>query len=140
VGSQTLSASTPGTTSPAAATRARRSPRHNSVVNALFHHADHAGAAACKEPHGLSSEDVRRPNLHVVIPSASLLTDVVVSHPLAPSHLYTASRAPLLVAQRAESYKQARYREVAATQSAVFLPFAVESTGGIGKSALSRTA
>ena len=46
--------------------------RHNSVVNALFYHADHAGAAACKEPQGLSTEDGRRPDLHIILPGTSV--------------------------------------------------------------------
>jgi hypothetical protein len=110
--------------------------RHNAVVQALFHHADHAGAAACKEPQGYSSEDGRRPDLHIVIPRASLLTDVVVSHPLAPSHIATAATRTLAVAKRAAAFKTSKYKQLAAAQSTTFIPFAVETTGGISSDAL----
>ena len=77
--------------------------RHDSVVNALYHHASHSGAAACKqEPPGLSTEDGRRPDLQIILPGACILTDVVVSHPLAPSHLLAASRSALIVARLLE--------------------------------------
>jgi len=39
-----------------------------------------------------------------------------------------------VVAQRAARYQQAKYKEVACTQLH-FIPFAVETTGGIGKDA-----
>ena len=109
--------------------------RHDSVVHALYHHSDHSGAAACKEPQGLSTEDGRRPDLQIVLPGASILTDVVVSHPLAPSHVSVASSKVLAVAQQAAKRKQAKYKDVAATQHAHFIPFAVETTGGISQEA-----
>ena len=84
--------------------------RHDSVVHALYHHSDHSGAAACKEPQGLSTEDGRRPDLQIVLPGASILTDVVVSHPLAPSHVSVASTTVLAVAQQAAKRKQASTR------------------------------
>jgi hypothetical protein len=109
--------------------------RHDSIVNALYHHSDHSGAAACKEPQGLSTEDGRRPDLQIILPGASILTDVVCSHPLAPSYLSLASSSRLAVAQRAARQKQVHYLEVASTQLAHFIPFAVETTGGISKDA-----
>ena len=109
--------------------------RHDSVVNALFHHSNHSGAAACKEPQGLSSEDGRRPDLHIVLPDASILTDVVITHPLAPSHVSLATTGALAVAQQAAVRKQHKYKQVADTQRARFIPFACETTGGISRGA-----
>ena len=109
--------------------------RHDSVVNALYHHASHSGAAACKEPPGLSTEDGRRPDLQIILPGACILTDVVVSHPLAPSHLLAASRSALIVARQAVNRKQRHYQEVANSQHAEFIPFSCESTGGISQEA-----
>ena len=109
--------------------------RHDSVVNALYLHSSHAGAAACKEPQGLSSEDGRRPDLQIVLPGAHILTDVVVSHPLAPSYVSTAAAEHLAIAADAAKDKVTKYAEVASAQAAQFIPFSVESTGGIGPEA-----
>ena len=109
--------------------------RHDAVVHALYQHADHSGAAACKEPHGLSTEDGRRPDLQIALPGAHILTDVVVSHPLAPSHFSVAAVDHLAIAAGAAEGKVIKYADVASTQAAQFIPFSVESTGGIGPDA-----
>ena len=105
--------------------------RHDTIVQALYHHAYYSGAAAIKEPAGLSTEDGRRPDLHIVLPGQSILTDVVVSHPLAPSHLPRATTKHLTVATQAALKKHRNYSHLARTQQAHFLPFSVETTGGM---------
>ena len=60
---------------------------------------------------------------------------MVVSHPLCPSYVSIASTRVLAVARRAAQYKQMKYKDVAATQSAHFIPFAVETTGGVSQDA-----
>lgn len=109
--------------------------RHDTVVQAIYHHAHYAGAAVTREPAGLSSEDRQRPDLHIVIAPRSILTDVVVSHPSAPSHVDTARRTPLAVANQAAAVKQAKYTQVAHTQTADFIPFSVETHGGMAQGA-----
>jgi hypothetical protein len=109
--------------------------RHDTIVNALFHHAHYSGAAAAKEPAGLSTEDGRRPDLHIVVPGLSILTDVVVSHPLAPSHLSTAASKPLATANQAALRKHSKYTHLADTQQAHFVPFSVETSGGMTEEA-----
>ena len=109
--------------------------RHDSIVQALYHHAHYSGAAAAREPEGLSTEDGRRPDLHIVIPNRSILVDVVCSHPLAPSHLSAASNRRLATANQAGLRKINKYKSVAATQQAHFLPFSVETTGGMTEDA-----
>ena len=109
--------------------------RHDTVVHALYTHATQSGAAAVKEPVGLSTEDGRRPDLQIVIPGESLLTDVVVSHPLCPTHLAPASKEHLATARSAELRKHRNYADVADAQCARFLPFSAETTGGLGKDA-----
>ena len=94
-----------------------------------------SGAAAVKEPVGLSTEDGRRPDLQIVIPGEHILTDVVVSHPLCRSHLDTARAKPLATAEQAEQRAHRAYSSMAEAQNARFLPFSVESTGGMGKDA-----
>ena len=109
--------------------------RHDAIVHALYHHAHYSGAAVAREPAGLSAEDGRRPDLHIVVPDASLLTDVVVSHPLAPSHLSAASGKPLTTANQAAARKLLKYKQLADDQQAAFLPFSVETTGGMAEDA-----
>lgn len=109
--------------------------RHDAIVQALYHHAHYSGAAAAREPSGLSTEDGRRPDLHIVIPGLSVLTDVVVSHPLAPSHLSAASVKPLTTANQAALRKHNKYKQLADTQQSHFLPFSVETTGGMTEDA-----
>jgi hypothetical protein len=47
-----------------------------------------------------------------------------------------AAQGPLKVLEEAEKDKHRHYDRMAANQQAVFVPFAVESTGAIGKEAL----
>jgi hypothetical protein len=109
--------------------------RHDTIVQALYHHAHYSGAAAATEPSGLSTEDGRRPDLHIVMPGRSVLTDVVVSHPLAPSHLSAASTKPLTTANQAALRKHNKYKQLAGAQQSHFFPFSVETTGGMTEDA-----
>jgi hypothetical protein len=106
--------------------------RHNTVVHALYAHAGYAGGAVAKEPSGLSTEDNRRPDLQIVFPGQHILTDVVISHPLCPSHITAASKKHTVTAQQAEQRKHVNYHQLAEHQHARFLPFSVETTGGMG--------
>jgi hypothetical protein len=60
---------------------------------------------------------------------------VVISHSLCPTHLHLASTKHLATAERAEQRKHRKYTDIAQTQQARFLPFSLETTGGIGKDA-----
>src|SRR5580693_10522813 len=62
-----------------------------------------------------------------------LTLSVLVS--MTPSHVPVGSTTVLAVAQQAARAKQVKYQEVAATQLAHFIPFAVEATGGISQDA-----
>ena len=73
--------------------------------------------------------------MQIVIPGESLLTDVVVSHGLCPTHLAAASKEHLATARSAELRKHRNYADVADAQCARFLPFSAETTGGLGKDA-----
>jgi hypothetical protein len=110
--------------------------RHNAVVHALYAHAGYAGGAVAKEPSGLSTEDNRRPDLQIVFPGQHILTDVVISHPLCPSHITAASKKHIVTAEQAEQRKHVKYHQIAEHQHARFLPFSVETTGGMGRDAV----
>jgi hypothetical protein len=111
--------------------------RHDAVVQALYqyHHAHYSGAAAAKEPSRLSTEDGRRPDLHIVFSGLYVLTDVVISHPFAPYHFSAASSRPLTTANRAALRKHNKYKQLADTQHAHFLPFSVETSVGMTEDA-----
>ena len=109
--------------------------RHNTIVQTLYHHTIHAGGAAVKEPRHLSTETRKRPDLQIVLPNRHILTDVVVSHPLAPSYFRATGNEHLIKAKHAAAAKCRKYAEVADSQQADFIPFSIESTGGIGKEA-----
>ena len=95
----------------------------------------HAGGAAVQEPRHLSTETRKRPDLQIVLPNRHILTDVVVTHPLAPSYFRATGKEHLIKAKHAAAAKCRKYAEVADSQQADFIPFSIESTGGIGKEA-----
>ena len=70
-----------------------------------------------------------------MVPCLSILTDVVVSHPLAPSHFPTAASRPLTTANQAALRKHSKYTHLANTQQAHFIPFSVETSGGMTEEA-----
>jgi len=70
-----------------------------------------------------------RPDLEIILPDRSLLVDVAVAHPAAPS--------PALAAARdIENVKAAKYRAVASERGANFLGFIAESYGALGNQAV----
>jgi hypothetical protein len=115
--------------------RTELNARHNAVVNVLARHVAWAGGVAIKEPTNLSTRDRRRPDLQIIFPGHHILTDVVVSHPLCPTHIRKAQGQHLAVARSAETYKQNKYTEAADGQRARLLSFSVETTGGVAPKA-----
>src|SRR5271156_5368308 len=111
------------------------------------------------EPHGLSPTGRLRPDMQIVFPGQHILTDVVISHPLCPTHLPAAAsseRAARAAQRRASdnaapsssprddspsarvANKQAqgkldKYQHIASYHNAELLPFSLETTGGMGK-------
>jgi hypothetical protein len=110
--------------------------RHNAVRDALWHGVLTVGGQAVREPVGLHLEDGRRPDLQIVFPGEHILTDVVVSHPLAPSLIERASGGATRTAQYAQERKRTKYEKTAAFHEARLLPFAVESFGGLAPDAV----
>jgi hypothetical protein len=107
--------------------------RHNAVVDALYHAVLTVGGQAAREPAGLHFQDDRRPDLQIVFPGQHVLTDVVVSHPLAPSHVRRRIGKVAIIAQQ---HKQRKYRETAAHHHAQLLPFSVETCGAMAPDAV----
>jgi hypothetical protein len=110
--------------------------RHNAVRDALYHGVLTVGGQAVREPVGLDLEDGRRPDLQIVFPGEHILTDVVVSHPLAPSYIAKAASAAARVAKYWQETKRNKYEKTAAHHEARLLPFAVETFGGLAPDAV----
>ena len=83
--------------------------------------------------HRIFSVNRQRPDLLVITPERSVLVDVAVVHPAAPSRTTVGHD----VATRAmEGNKRAKYDHLARLQGASLLAFAVETFGGFGKQAV----
>jgi hypothetical protein len=110
--------------------------RHNAVVNALYHAVLTVGGQAAREPSGLHFHDGRRPDLQCVFPGQHVLTDVIVSHPLAPGHIQRTKAGAGKVALTAQHRKRSKYEETAARHQAQLLPFSVETCGALAPDAV----
>ena len=107
------------------------------MVNALYKTALTIGAQVVREPVKLSTGDGRRPDLQIVLPGRHILADVAVCHPLTQrvaKHglAWTATG----VAREKERTKRKKYSGTATLHGAEFLPFVVETCGGMAPDAL----
>ena len=111
--------------------------RHHQTVDALYVSAIHAGGIAIKEPRDLSDKgDQLRPDIQLMLNGKQYLVDVTIRHPVCQTNIQRGSAVRQLAAARhAEKEKKAKYADMAKTQQASFVPFAVETHGGLGKSA-----
>ena len=109
--------------------------RHNAVVEVLHKNTLYAGGIAAMEPPNLSDEDGRRPDIQMILNGQHILSDVRISHPCCPTHAPDAARHSLATAKKAEAGKIRKYRHTANIQAAQFIPFAVETFGGLGPQA-----
>jgi hypothetical protein len=110
--------------------------RHDCVKQLLAYLAQSFGANACIEPRHVQYSDNRHPDVGFVFGSRQITTDVTVRHPLAPSYVRNLAQEPLGVAISAEREKVALYEAEAKAQGVKFVPFALETTGGWGPSAV----
>ena len=110
--------------------------RHNFVVDAIERHYRMAGVRTWKEPTKQGKRDNSRPDLKAFEPVGTLLTDVSVTHPLAPSNLAKAKKSTLACAESRAQIKITKYSPMAKDQDATFVPFPCETLGGIHKLAL----
>ena len=74
--------------------------------------------------------------MQAVFPGIHIISDVVVSNPLCPTHVQRAAGKQLAVAEQAAHAKVAKYRELADENQATLVPFSVEATGGLDKRAV----
>ena len=106
--------------------------RHTILVSSLCDWANKLGCIVRREPRDLRDGSNDRPDIDIEIGDKRYLVDVTVRHPCAPSHAASSSRCSLAAARAAEKEKNRKYEEMARLQKATFVPFAVETFGGMG--------
>ena len=113
------------------------SVRHDDVGRALHRNAMTMGLRAQLEPKGLHASSGLRPDLLLTLPGRHILTDVTVVHPLAPGAVKSChSSKPLGSARHSEGKKRRKYSQLSSQHRYELLPFAVETSGGMGPSAV----
>jgi hypothetical protein len=117
--------------------RRQATQRHDSIVRILHHYVHQAGGASTMEITGLDrdKDSHLRPDLEIVFPGQHLISDVVITHPLCPSHFPVSSRTPLAAANKAADGKDTKYKRLAKFQDARLLPFGIDTMGGYSDSA-----
>jgi hypothetical protein len=105
--------------------------RHDTIVRTLAKFFRSVDAVVRIEPRMVGFER-RVPDLEIMFPDRSLLIDVAVAHPTAPSRN---SLTPLAAATSAETTKVGKYGALAKARATPFLPFVMESFGAYGKQA-----
>jgi hypothetical protein len=112
--------------------------RHDAVVAALWTSVVAVGGQGIREPKGLVSDSLKRPDLQIVFPGHLILTDVVITHPLTRYYCNKgpAARGSVAVAISKEARKTSHYKQTTEQQEATFIPFSAESCGGLGPQAL----
>ena len=110
------------------------STRHHQVVATIERCAKLAGAIVVSEPKKLFSETAKRPDLQIVMNHKTYLLDVTIVHPTAPSNLQHSQKL-LGQAEAAEKLKKNKYDELSQNQNCTFIPFVIETYGGLGKRA-----
>ena len=110
--------------------------RHDEVVNALYRIVLAVGGQALREPTGMSAEDGSRPDLRILVGGQHIITDVVVTRPMAPGYIKQLGRRRLGTARHQEGLKHRKYDCVAALHEAEMLAFSVETSGGVGPDAV----
>src|SRR3569623_1189436 len=65
-------------------------------------------------------------------PGYRYLVDVSITHPGAPSFCQTSAFHPLHAAKEREKIKFLKYQALAASEDSKFVPFVLESYGGLG--------
>ena len=92
-----------------------------------------------QEPKHLHDFKKRRlkPDLLLSLPGRHILSDVAVTHPLAPGAVSSGKGlGTLTTARTTEAQKRVKYCTIASQRQFELLPFVMETTGGMGPSAV----
>ena len=105
--------------------------RHNKVVRLLSQWINRLGGISHIEPRNLDRDSERRPDIDASLGGKRFLIDVTILHPTARSNVADGARGPLALARSAAQEKSEKYAPMARHNKATFVPFAVETYGGI---------
>ena len=94
------------------------------------------GSVVENEGREKKKEDNKRPDSVVELPGKKWWTDETIWHPYGPTNVSVSAQSPQALLKTAEQQKHIKYDEEASRAGAIFVPFALESTGGFGKEAL----
>jgi hypothetical protein len=108
------------------------STRHDQVAEQVSRCAQLLGIRVRREVTGLDEDASLRPDLLLALPGRTVLSDVVVCHPLAPGTRNKSGAKPLATARHREQGKRNKYSDLSARHRFVQLPIAIETTGGMG--------
>jgi hypothetical protein len=100
--------------------------RHNRVRDLITIYADMARALAMREPRGLAADSGLRPDIMIMMGDKRFLLDVTIIHPTCPTHVKQSNAM-----KTAEDDKTRTYKELAEGHLMEFVPFVVESFGGV---------
>ena len=104
--------------------------RHDAVKNTLVKWLNTIGAPARPEPRDPEEPRGTRADILVDTDGERFLVDVVISHPLAPSHRHRAAGGSLTVAAQAAKDKHRKHGRQAEERGCDFVAFSLESFGG----------
>lgn len=124
------------TTACAASQHATTKLRHDSIELQLIQTIRDGVGTAYRQQRGLQGADRTIPDLLIRLGNRTYLCDVTVVDTLANTHLDIAAAGPGKMAESAAKKKVDKYAACAAAIRVVHLPFAVETMGGLSKSAL----
>jgi hypothetical protein len=117
--------------------RGEATVRHDDVGRALYRVALTMGLKAQLEVKGLDASNQLRPDLLLSLPGRLILTDVAITHPLAPGALRNGEGTRTLGrAKYMEAAKRRKYAKLSSQRQYELLPFVVETCGGFAPSAV----
>jgi hypothetical protein len=108
--------------------------RHHGIRNILANFATKSGAIVEIEPSHCFSDNLLRPDLEIIMGSQRYFIDVTIISPTNPSNLSYGLKL-LGAAAYKEKMKQNKYAKLSNEAGASFIPFVIESYGGLGKQA-----
>jgi len=107
--------------------------RHDRIVQIVARAVREAGGSASIEER-LHGENHKKPDLKILLGNNVIWGDVVVTNPLAPSHI-TSAQKRLGATTQAEKRKHAKYDAEVKRVGGDFVAFNLETTGAVGRGA-----
>lgn len=111
--------------------RSECNDRHNAAVQVIADIVNMIGGVARTEPQSFVFDDGRRPDLRVVLGGRTMLIDVTIQDPCAPS-VVNSSQAREGVIKRADKMKHDKYAQQCHEFGVEFHPMAFEISGHYG--------